>query len=291
MKLFSGPRLLPAHAVPPGALNELLLANQVASVFVAEHVARFRAVSLDQPPPVVGITRSSTAGSGRRSLGVELDGACWVGNNVVPVALGQEGIALVAHYLVTSRATRTSFFGPQREVLGLWHRLEHQWADPFAVREDQPLLTAKAESEYAPHPEVRLARSEDFADVLPASAQMFAEEVGYAPDLRQGSSYVRRVAQLIDQCRTYVVVRDSAVVFKADIGAAAGKVCQIQGVWIAPELRGQRLSSPFLAAVVESVRRRWPMVSLYVNSYNVPALRSYHRVGFRQVGTFATVLF
>jgi predicted GNAT family acetyltransferase len=33
------------------------------------------------------------------------------------------------------------------------------------------------------------------------------------------------------------------------------------------------------------------VVSLYVNAYNLPALAAYRRVGFRQVGTFATVLF
>jgi uncharacterized protein len=32
-------------------------------------------------------------------------------------------------------------------------------------------------------------------------------------------------------------------------------------------------------------------VSLYVNDFNAPARRSYERVGFTQVGTFASVLF
>ncbi len=34
-----------------------------------------------------------------------------------------------------------------------------------------------------------------------------------------------------------------------------------------------------------------PVVSLYVNDYNAPALATYRRVGFEQVGTYATVLF
>ena len=34
-----------------------------------------------------------------------------------------------------------------------------------------------------------------------------------------------------------------------------------------------------------------PTVSLYVNHYNTGALIAYERVGFRQVGTYATVLF
>jgi predicted GNAT family acetyltransferase len=34
-----------------------------------------------------------------------------------------------------------------------------------------------------------------------------------------------------------------------------------------------------------------PVVSLYVNDYNHAARAAYERVGFRQVGTFASVLF
>jgi predicted GNAT family acetyltransferase len=46
-----------------------------------------------------------------------------------------------------------------------------------------------------------------------------------------------------------------------------------------------------MAAVVEHARRLAPVVSLYVNDYNYKARASYRRVGFEQVGTFATVLF
>ena len=47
-----------------------------------------------------------------------------------------------------------------------------------------------------------------------------------------------------------------------------------------------------MAAVVrDALRRVAPTVSLYVNDFNTPARRAYARTGFRQVGTFATVLF
>ncbi|MEK8225052.1 hypothetical protein NKG05_01155 [Oerskovia sp. M15] len=67
--------------------------------------------------------------------------------------------------------------------------------------------------------------------------------------------------------------------------AGAGRV----GGTAAP---GRRLSESGMAAVVEITRREIaPVVSLYVNAYNERALATYRRVGFEQVGTFATVLF
>lgn len=293
MKLFpgAGARLVPPHAVPAGALDDLLATHQVAGTFVAEHVINFRKAVPKQAAPVVGVTRGGRALPGRRAQAMALTGACWVGSNVVPVTLDEDGLDLVASHLLSSRAPRVSLFGPQPEVLGLWDRLRTRWSQPFAVRREQPLLKLEGNSKALAHPEVRVATTEDYPLVLPASAAMFEEEVGYSPYVDGDTGYVRRVARLIEQQRTFVLIRDGRVVFKADAGAAAGAVCQIQGVWVDPAFRGRGWAVPCMTAVVEVVRRRWPVVSLYVNSYNLPALNTYHGVGFRQVGTFATVLF
>ena len=43
--------------------------------------------------------------------------------------------------------------------------------------------------------------------------------------------------------------------------------------------------------VAEALRTVAPLVSLYVNDYNLPARRAYERVGLSGVGTFSSVLF
>ena len=75
-------------------------------------------------------------------------------------------------------------------------------------------------------------------------------------------------------------------------GAATDRACQIQGVWVAPEYRGTGLAAPGMAAVLRyALRDVAPVVSLYVNDFNTPARRTYHRVGFQEVGAFMSVLF
>jgi len=68
--------------------------------------------------------------------------------------------------------------------------------------------------------------------------------------------------------------------------------CQVQGVWVPPELRGRGHAAHGMAALVtEALRSVAPVVSLYVNDFNIPARAAYRRVGFAQAGTFMSVLF
>jgi predicted GNAT family acetyltransferase len=82
------------------------------------------------------------------------------------------------------------------------------------------------------------------------------------------------------------------VVFKAELAVVTRHTTQVQGVWTAPEWRGRGLATAGVATVVrDALRRVAPTVSLYVNDYNHAARLVYARCGFREVGTFATVLF
>jgi predicted GNAT family acetyltransferase len=46
-----------------------------------------------------------------------------------------------------------------------------------------------------------------------------------------------------------------------------------------------------MAAVTEYVLADFGTASLYVNDFNVKAIRAYERVGFQTVGEFATILY
>jgi predicted GNAT family acetyltransferase len=107
-----------------------------------------------------------------------------------------------------------------------------------------------------------------------------------------GRGYRARVAEQERAGRAFAKVTDGQVVFKAEIAVVTRHTVQLQGVWTHPQWRGKGIAAASLATVVrEALRRFAPTVSLYVNGYNEPARRLYDRLGFRRVGTFATVLF
>jgi predicted GNAT family acetyltransferase len=117
--------------------------------------------------------------------------------------------------------------------------------------------------------------------------------VGVSPDNGDGGALYRsRVAELIRIGRSFARIDDGEVVFKAEIGAVTPQACQIQGVWVHPDHRGRGHAVAGMAAVVEQALKYFaPLVTLYVNDFNVPARAAYRRVGFEEVDTFMSVLF
>lgn len=232
-----------------------------------------------------------------------LQAVCWAGANLVPVVpaamLRSEADDAVAAFAAVARQQgrrSSSIVGEQHTALRLWDLLSRVWPPPREVRTEQPSLVIDRDPDVAPDPRVRRSRPDELDLVLPACVRMFTEEVGYSPVAGGGSAYAARVRSLIADGRSFVRIDETGprprVVFKAELGAVAGGVAQVQGVWVDPGLRGLGLSVGGMAAVVAQTRRHVaPVVSLYVNSFNTPALAAYRRVGFEQAGVFATVLF
>lgn len=230
-----------------------------------------------------------------------LEAVCWAGANLVPVApVADRRADAVAAFAALARVhgrRSSSIVGDQASALGLWEHLARTWPAAREVRADQPSMAIARDPDVEPEESVRRSRLDELDLVLPACVRMFTEEVGYSPVATGGSAYAERVRSLVAEGRSFVRTVPSprglpVVAFKAEIGATAGSVAQVQGVWVDPMYRGRGWSESGMAAVVAETRRTVaPVVSLYVNSYNERALATYRRVGFEQVGTFATVLF
>lgn len=227
---------------------------------------------------------------------VERAGSCvsalHVGANVVPIATDDGARRVLAERLRRTGRRGSSLVGPSDEVLDLWGRISSSWGPAREVRPRQPVLVMEGPPRVAVDTGVRPVRMTELDLLVPACIAMFTEEVGVSPVTGgAGSAYRARISELVREGRALARIEDGRVVFKAEIGAASDRACQVQGVWVAPEHRGRGLSEPGMAAVVQIAQERIaPIVSLYVNDYNDRARRCYDAVGFRAAGEFATVL-
>lgn len=246
----------------------------------------------------------------RSGLGRDLAGVIWNGANFTAVLPTRDETAAdaqradVAASAVSRLARPAALVGPAEPTLDLWGRVEPWWGP---AREVRPRQVSMAISTSPRHVgaiaqdgldlgAVRLAADADYDLLLPACVHMFIGEVGYDPMRHGRAAYEERLRQLVRGGRSYVqfgtVEGQRAVVFKSEVGALGGGVAQLQGVWVHPALRGRGLARAGVAAVISAVRADLaPVVSLYVNDFNTPAIKAYDAVGFERVGDFATVMF
>lgn len=227
-------------------------------------------------------------GQGRRWSGL-----CYSGANLVPDTADPAALGAFAERARRRGRRCSSIVGSRDQVLSLWSMLEGSWGAAREVRDDQPVMAMSVDPSCDGDIEVRPVRENELDILLPACIDMFTEEVGVSPIASgDGSLYRARVRELVLAGRALARIDNGRVVFKAEIGSVSSQACQVQGVWVHPDLRGQGLAAPGMATIVRYARDRFaPIVSLYVNAYNEPARRAYERVGFGRYSTFATVLF
>lgn len=257
------------------------------------------AAALDRDPVgscMVG-ARFEVAGMDRTRLGGTFWGSpggalCFAGPNVIPLAGDEGSLRAIADALRAHGRRAASIIGHAELVAPLWGRLRPWWGPAREERPDQPLLVCPDVPTTNPDIRVEVVQANQLDRYYPAAVAMFTEEVGIDPTRGDGGRrYRARVSELISGGRAFAIFDGPTVIYKAEVGSLTRRVGLIQGVWVHPGRRGQGISEPATAAVVRAIQSWGRLPSLYVNEYNTPARAAYARIGFRQVGTFSSVLF
>jgi uncharacterized protein len=237
-----------------------------------------------------GIEPNSIGGELWTRRGVH-ESLCYAGANLIPLRGRPNDLNAFADEAMSSSRRCSSLVGRAELVMPMWRRLEPTWGPARDVRDRQPLMALSSMPICAIDPGVRQVRPDEIDAYLVAAIDMFIGEVGVDPRLGDGGrGYRRRVASLIAAGRAWARFEHGEVVFKAEVGSQSPAVGQIQGVWVHPDRRGQGLGSAGTATLAAVIVGTGRIASLYVNNFNTVARATYARVGFVEVGTFATVL-
>jgi len=278
-----GLELRPIDTHSLSQLWSMINANPVRHTYVASRLEQHG---------LAGITRRTLEIIGAFD-GERLESAMLFGANLVPIETSQESQRLFTEVLVRQGRRCSSIVGPANEVLQLWAMLEVHWGTARAIRANQPVMMTQTRSDLIVDDRVNYSTLMDLDILFPACVEMFTHEVGLSPLAKgAGMSYRNRVSELISNRKSFVRIEQDQIAFKAEVGCVGAQVAQLQGVWVSPELRGQGIGRHALASVVKYVLQDIaPTVSLYVNDFNRNAIAMYEKVGFKQVDSFATVLF
>lgn len=264
-------------------LLALCARHPVVNLFVASRVLQYGIEPATLGCPILGFFRDG-----------ELLAALHVGANIVPVEADEDALRAFADELGPVRSSN-SIMGDADQVNRLYRMLALRWGSIWEtareLRMAQPLMIMDRDPVTPIDPRLRPVGLAEFDAYFDASVRMYTEEVGVSPLIGDSHGYRVHVRRAVEEGRALGIVIGDRVVYKSDLATLTNQACQVQGVWLDPAYRGRGLSIPAMAAVVAEARRRCPIVSLYVNDFNTVARALYRRVGFVEVGQFATVLY
>ena len=137
---------------------------------------------------------------------------------------------------------------------------------------------------------VRKAEMAELEQVAAIQAELAFMETGTDPLQADREGFLKRVARRIEQGRIFVVAKDGKVVFKTDLIAETDQAAYLEGVYVAPELRGQGIGPKCLAEVTLELLDRVDRVCLLSNVDFTGAHRAYRKAGFKNTDRCTTLV-
>lgn len=138
-------------------------------------------------------------------------------------------------------------------------------------------------------PGLRLATADDLELVMPVQAQMAFEESGVNPMEKDPEGFRQRCARRIEQSRSWVLIEDGSLIFKAEIVSDTPEVMYLEGVWMNPAERGQGLGLRCMSQLAKHLLLRTKSLCLLVNNENVQAQRFYKKASYKLRGIYDTI--
>ena len=137
--------------------------------------------------------------------------------------------------------------------------------------------------------EIRPAKADELLPVAEAQAEIAFTESGVDPMQKDREGFLKRVARRIEQGRVFVVFENDKLVFKADIIAETTNVIYLEGIYVAPECRGQGVGSDCLAKLSLDLMNRVENICFLSNFEFKKAHQSFNKAGYKNTGNCTTL--
>ena len=225
---------------------------------------------------------------GCRDLNGQLEGVALVGHATLMETVSNRALAALAQ--VARECPNTHMImGEKERVADFWnHYTETGRRQRLACREWLFELTLPAEAR-EPIAGLRQATVADLELVMPVQAQLAYAESGINPMEVDCEGFRKRCLRRIEQGRTWVVVEDNLLVFKADVISKTPEVIYLEGIWLREDCRNKRLGKRLMSELMRRLLENTKSVCLLVNETNEWAQGFYRKCGFNFRATYETI--
>ncbi len=277
-------------AASPSSRVETLTNGHKAEIlaFLAErplHTVYLSGFVLDNG--VVSLLNRGSFYGYRNSLG-QLEGVALIGHATLFEIRSDEALAAFASLAQNSSRTHL-LMGEPEKVVHFWNLYSKGGQAPRLMCREllyEQRFPVKVEK---PVHGLRRATLRDLEMLLPIHAALACEESGVNPMERDPSGFRLRSARRIEQGRVWVLMENGRLIFKAEVVSDTPEVVYLEGIYVAPEDRGQGIGRRCLSQLTRNLLARTKLVSLLVNEENEGASQFYLKSGFKLRAHYDTI--
>ena len=225
---------------------------------------------------------------GCRDLNGQLEGVALVGHATLTETVSNRALAALAQ--VARECPNTHMImGEKERVADFWsHYSETGRKQRLACREWLFELALPLEAR-EPIAGLRPATVGELALVMPIQAELAYAESGINPMQVDPEGFRQRCLRRIEQGRTWVLVVNGFLVFKADVISKTPEVIYLEGIWLREDYRNKNLGKRLMSELLQRLLENTKSVCLLVNETNEWAQGFYRKCGFNFRATYETI--
>jgi ribosomal protein S18 acetylase RimI-like enzyme len=225
---------------------------------------------------------------GCRDLNGQLEGVALVGHATLTETVSNRALAALAQvarecpntHMIMGETERVADFWSHYSDAGRMQRLAcREWLFELAF----PMETRE------PIAGLRPATVGELELVMPIQAELAYAESGINPMQADPAGFRQRCLRRIEQGRTWVLVVNGFLVFKADVISKTPEVIYLEGIWLREDCRNKNLGKRLMSALLRRLLENTKSVCLLVNETNEWAQGFYRKCGFNFRATYETI--
>jgi ribosomal protein S18 acetylase RimI-like enzyme len=225
---------------------------------------------------------------GCRDLNGRLEGVALVGHATLMETISDRALAALAQVAQQCGGTHM-IMGEKERVADFWgHYAAAGRQQRLACREWLFELSWPIEAR-EPVEGLRRATVAELELVMPVQAELAFAESGVNPLQVDPQGFRERCLRRIEQGRTWVVIEDGKLIFKADVISRTSAVNYLEGIWICEERRANGSGLRFMSELMRRLLETTKSICLLVNETNKLAQNFYRKCGFHFRATYETI--
>ena len=225
---------------------------------------------------------------GCRDRNGTLEGVALVGHATLMETISDRALAALAHVAQQCAGTHM-IMGEKERVADFWgHYAAAGRQQRLACREWLFELSWPVEARESVEG-LRRATEAELELVMPVQAELAFAESGVNPLQTDPEGFRKRCLRRIEQGRTWVVIENGKLIFKADVISRTAEVNYLEGVWISEDRRTNGNGLRFMSDLMRRLLEDTKSICLLVNETNKLAQNFYRKCGFHFRATYETI--